>query len=364
MLGKALVSAWLTALVAGSAHGAELTFDFRQGAVDQAPPGFASVVTGPGAPGEWKVIEESVPPILPPLSPNAPATAMQPVLSVKSMDMNGNRFTALFYTNDTFQDFTFTTRMKIMSGSVEPAAGIVFRAQDADNYYVLRASVQGYLLWHRVVDGKSIESLGVGVRTPLAPGEWMELKVECHGTRIRGFLDGKLLIPPGKAGAPTDELAVNDSTFTGGKIGFWAKADTQAEFAEARLQYTTRVPYMQTVAGEIVKKYPRLLRLDIYATRHSPVPVIVGSKDTNNLGVAGGKVEQDVIERGSIYYTKYQGWVEVTLPLRDRNGDVAAVLKTRMERFPGETQDTAVARAVIVKKAVEARLDTMQDIME
>jgi hypothetical protein len=364
MFGKFLVSALLAAGLAATAHGAEVTFDFRQAAVDQAPPDFVSLVTGPGAPAEWKVIEESVPPILPPLSPNAPATAMRPVLSVNSTDMNRHRFAALLYTNDAFQDFTFTTRLKILGGSADPSAGIVFRAQDAGNYYVLRAGAEGYLLWHRVVEGKSIESLGVGVRTPIATGDWMELKVECKGTGIRGFLNGKLLIPPGKPGAPTDELAVNDSTFASGKIGFWAKADTSAEFADARLQFTPRIPYMQSVAAEIMKKYPRLRGLDIYAPRPSHLPVIVASKDTNHLGVAGGKAEEDVLQRGTIYYVKDKGWVEVTLPLRDRNGDVAAALKTRMDRFPGETQDTALARAVIVKKAVEERLDTMQNIME
>jgi hypothetical protein len=365
MLAKFLARALLAAAVmAGPAYGAELKFDFRQSAVDQAPPDFASVVTGPGAPGEWKVVEEDVPPILPPLSPNAPAMAKLPALSVRSMDVDEHRFAALLYTNDLFQDFTFSARLRIRGGSVEPSAGIVFRAQDASNYYVLRASVQGYLLWFRVVDGKSLESLGVGVRTPIAQGEWMELKIECQGTRIRGFLNGKLLIPPGKPGAPTDELAVNDSTFASGKIGFWAKADTRADFAEARLRYTARIPYMQTVAGEIMKKYPRLLGLDIYAERQASVPVIVGSKDANNLGRKGGKAEEDVIQRGMIYFVKDKGWMEVTLPLRDRNGDVAAALKTRMDRFPGETQDTALARAVIVKKAVEQRLETMQDIME
>ena len=58
---------------------------------------------------------------------------------------------------------------------------------------------RGYVLWHRVVDGKSLESLGIGVRAPIPENDWMELKVECRGSSIRGFLNGKLLIPPGKA---------------------------------------------------------------------------------------------------------------------------------------------------------------------
>ena len=363
MLAKLAWPVLLAAAAAASAVGAELNFDW-QPSLDRTPPGFASLVTGPGAPGVWKVIEDEVPPMLAPLSPQAHPVTAQAVLAVKSMDIEPNRFAVLLYTNDTFDDFTLTTRMKIVEGITERSAGLVFRAQDASNYYVLRAGTDGYLLWHRVVDGKSIEALGVGVRTPIPRQKWIEIKVECKGSAIRCFLDGKLLIPPAKAGAPTDNLAVNDSTFGSGKIGFWAKADTVAYFVNTRLQFVPRVPYMQTVASEIMRKYPRILGLDIYAARHTPKPVIIASKDTNNLGQAGGHVEEDVIKRGIAYFAKDKPWVEVWLPLRDRNGDIVAALKTRLERFPGETQDTAVARATQVKKAVEAQLDTMQDIME
>ena len=80
------------------------------------------------------------------------------------------------------------------------------------------------------------------------------------------------------------------------------------------------------------------------------------------MGGAGTKYEEDVIERGSIYYLKERRAVEVTLPLRDRNGDVTAALKTRMTTFPGETKETAVARATIIKKAVEQRMTTYETL--
>jgi hypothetical protein len=65
-----------------------------------------------------------------------------------------------------------------------------------------------------------------------------------------------------------------------------------------------------------------------------------------------------------MYYLKDGHVVEVTLPLRDRNGDVAAALKTRMEAFPGETRDTAVARATVIKKAIEERMANLQDVTQ
>ena len=128
-----------------------------------------------------------------------------------------------------------------------------------------------------------------------------------------------------------------------------------------------RTPYMQSVAEEIIKKYPRLLGLQIYASAKSGPPSIVASKDAADIGAVGGKAEQDVIDRGFMAYfvnQKDKGWVEVTLPLRDRNGDITAAMKTRMERFHGETQDTALGRALVVKKAIEQQLDTMRNIMQ
>jgi DNA-binding IclR family transcriptional regulator len=56
--------------------------------------------------------------------------------------------------------------------------------------------------------------------------------------------------------------------------------------------------------------------------------------------------------------------VEVTLPLRDRNGEVIAALKTTMTSFRGETTDTAVARATLIKQAVESGLSISADINE
>ena len=157
MFARALVLALASAYFAQSASCAEVQLDFRDAAVDQTPPHFSSVVTGPGAPGNWKVIDEIIPSILPALSSHAQLTAHQPVLSASSFDSDSKHFSALLYTNDTYQDVTFTTRLKITGGLGDPSAGIIFRAPDANNYYVLRIGSQGYLLWHRVVDGKSLE---------------------------------------------------------------------------------------------------------------------------------------------------------------------------------------------------------------
>ena len=203
------------------------------------------------------------------------------VLAASSTDPAAGHCPILLFTNETFLDFNLTTRLKIVGGTTAPEAGIAFRVQDEKNYYVMRAStvgneaVHGSLLWYRVVGGVRYESQGKGVLVPIPPDTWQELRVECVGNTIRGFLNGKQLIPPVLAGSPTNDAAlprINDTTFAAGKTGFWTAADTSARFADTRIEYSARVPQIQTVIAAVMKKNDRLLGLKVYALRRTPRP--------------------------------------------------------------------------------------------
>ena len=311
-------------------------------------------------------MDEIVAPTLTPLLTNglSAATAKHSVLAQLSREAAANHSPLLLLTNETLANFTFTTRLKIVSGTVAPEAGLAFRAQDENNYYVVRASAEGNLLWYRVVRGIRYEGQGIGVKVPIPLDAWQELKVECAGNQIRCFLNGQLLIPPLRAGAPTNDAAVNDSTFGTGNVGFWTAADTVAYFADARINYAPRVPLIQTAIAEVSKKYPRLLGLKVYALKNSDTPVLIADGKGKDLGSPGGKPEADVIKNGVIMYLKEKNSVELTLPLRDRNGDIIAAIQITLPSFRGETTDTAVTRATVVKKAVESRLDVLQDLNE
>ncbi len=250
----------LLLVLAGGAAGAaaaEIQFDWSRETPGQCPPGFSSLVTGPGKPAHWSVFEEAVAPTLAPLTPIASNNAAKrSVLAVQSPDLAREHCPVLLYTNEIFYDFILTTRFKITGGVIEPEAGMVFRAQDQSNYYVVRASTEGNLLWYRVVGGKEYETFGVGVRVAVPRDAWQELRVQCAGSQTRCYLNGSLVLPPALAGAPTDALAVNDTTFARGRIGFWTRADTKCYFVDSRVQYTPKVPFVQRVAAEITKKYP------------------------------------------------------------------------------------------------------------
>ena len=111
-------------VVAGSlsARGAELKFDFREYRENQTPTNFHSVVSGLGKPGDWRVILDEVPPLLPPLTPQAPVVTRQAVLAQLSQDPTDEHFPLLVYEEETLGDFTATTHFKLVSGAVEQMA--------------------------------------------------------------------------------------------------------------------------------------------------------------------------------------------------------------------------------------------------
>jgi hypothetical protein len=349
--------------IAAGVSADQIHFDFSEDTLGKLPPGFVSLVSGTGDPAPWKVTEVPVPPLLAPIEPNAPQnTSQRAVLSVQSFDLDDNHYPVLLYTNEIFTDFTLTTRFKLAGGIVEPSAGVIFRAQDESNFYVVRASAEGNLLWYRVVNGQSLMAMGIGVKLPMAKDEWRELRIECSGSQTRCFLDGQLVIPPVQPGALTNGLAINDTTFARGKVGFWTKADTKCYFVDAVVSYTPHVPYVQEVIGNVYRRYPRLLGLKIYADTGAALPSVIGDMDEHGVGVLGTKTEADVIARGSIYYLKTGRAVEVTLPVRDRNGDIVGALAVKMKSFRGETENTVLDRAVIVKKAVEEQIASLEDL--
>jgi hypothetical protein len=176
----------ILALVWSSAglFAADKVFDFKDTKDGAVPPGFRPVLAGTGRPGEWKVVTDVVPSLLAPLTPNAAAGYKQPVLAQVSRDQTDERFPILVYDDETFGDFTLTTRFKIVEGQVEQMAGIAFRMQDERNYYYIRASALGGTFYFlKILNGERIGP--IGNKVPIEKGVWHEMTIECKGTRVR-----------------------------------------------------------------------------------------------------------------------------------------------------------------------------------
>ena len=345
---------WALALLTLPVTAAERKFDFSEVRENQPPPGFRSAVTGQGKPGDWKVIMEEVPSQLQPLIARAPTVARKPVLAQLAQDPTDEHFPLLIYEGDTIDDFTLTTRFKTVKGVAEQMAGIAFRIQNATNYYVVRASSLGNTFrFYKVLNGTRGPFVGPDVQIP--SGVWHELAVECKGNQIRCRLNGKELI------TATDQV----NPFTSGKIGFWTKSDSVSYFADARIVYTPHEAPAQSLVREVLKKYPRLLGLQVYVLGDDPkMARLLASKNTNEVGRVGGKVEPDVISQGTIYYGKEKGSVSVVMPLRDRNGDPVAAVRVILKTFPGQTEQNAQVRALPVVQELQGRVLSLQDLVQ
>jgi hypothetical protein len=165
-----------------SAAGTEIKFDFSDYAAGSTPTNFISAVAGTGQPGDWKIVLDDVPPLLAPLTAQAPEVAKRAVLAQISRNPTDEHFPLFIYDRETFTDFKFSTRFKIVAGVVEQMAGIVFRYQNASNFYVLRASALGHnVRFYKVVDGLRTDPIGPALditndvwHTLAAPGQQLQ----------------------------------------------------------------------------------------------------------------------------------------------------------------------------------------------
>jgi hypothetical protein len=350
---RTLLAIWAGLLLTPAAPAAERVFEFTEAELNKTPTNFSSVIAGLGQPGDWRIVLDDAPPSLMPLSTGSFPVNRRPVLSQQSRSIIDTHYPILVYDGDTYADFRFSTRFKILAGETDQMAGIVFRFKDEKNFYVLRASVKdGTLRFYRMNNGIAQQLIGPKVEFKL--NEWRELAVECKGTEIRCFLDGKEAIP-----------LLNDSGLSSGKVGFWTKSDTVAHFTDARVRFTPKEPAAQTFVRDALQRYPRVVGLRIAMPTGSPAePRIIASKEETELGQAADKASRDVLRSGRAYFGRERGIVHVTLPLRDRNGETIAAVKVTLDSFPGQTEQNAIIRAQPVLKIIQARVTSPADLIE
>jgi 3-keto-disaccharide hydrolase len=121
-----------------------------------------------------------------------------------------------------YADLTLTTRFKPISGKEDQASGLIFRVQDKDNYYILRANaLEDNVNFYNYRGGR--RSALRGADTHVASGSWQELRVEVQGNQFRGFLNGQQV---------TDS---SDDSYQSGGIGLWTKADSVTCFDDVEV---------------------------------------------------------------------------------------------------------------------------------
>jgi hypothetical protein len=109
-------------------------------------------------------------------------------------------------------------KFKAISGREDQAGGVIWRARDANNYYIARANaLEDNVTIYHTISGRRTEKKRAGMK--VAANQWHTLRVDFEGSHFRVSLNGQ------KA------LDWDDETFKdSGKVGVWTKADSVTEF--------------------------------------------------------------------------------------------------------------------------------------
>lgn len=207
--------------VASATFVAAQTINFDKDEVGKAPKGFSTALTGKGKAGNWVVTKDETAPS----KPN--------VLAQTDMDATSYRFPLCVFDSVAATDVDLSVRIKPVKGKVDQAAGLVWRCQNQDNYYIVRANaLEDNVVLYKVEKGKRTDidpkgsgPFAYGKKAKVPSGQWSTLRVVAKGDLFEVYLNGEKL------------FEVEDNTFTNaGKVGLWTKADSYTLFDDLAIQ--------------------------------------------------------------------------------------------------------------------------------
>lgn len=162
-------------------------------------------MTGVGRATDWKAVPD-------------PSALGGWALSETAGDATDLRFPICISEQTVARDLDATLRFKAVGGSHSRAAGLVLRAQSADDYYVARAdALEGSVRLYRMQRGRRAQIAAKDVA--VASDQWHALRVVLKGNDFEVSLDDKSLFKATDAGLPLP-----------GAVGVWSQADSIIRF--------------------------------------------------------------------------------------------------------------------------------------
>jgi len=197
---KALLFASLASTTVAALSSADtVNFDnFKTGA---APPGWTATQTGSGS-AKWSVEKDDS-------APSKPNVLKQSGVGT---------FPICIYENANLKDGFVEVKFKPVAGKEDQAGGVIWRVQDANNYYISRANaLEDNVTIYHTINGKRVAFKSIN--TKVTSGVWHTLRVDFKGNQFTVTFDNKKV------------SEASDNSFTeAGKVGVWTKADSVTEF--------------------------------------------------------------------------------------------------------------------------------------
>ncbi|HZS10290.1 MAG TPA: hypothetical protein VFD58_36010 [Blastocatellia bacterium] len=118
-----------------------------------------------------------------------------------------------------FHDGEISMRFKLVEGTLDQCAGILFNLKPNGDYLTVRfnGKEDNLVLWKFEKGKRSFVKKGTE-NMPLAMKQWHSMKVVIRGTKLEGHLNGKLL------------LEYDLPAPVSGKVGLWSKTDSVSDF--------------------------------------------------------------------------------------------------------------------------------------
>jgi hypothetical protein len=189
------------------------TVKFGKGDADKLPAGWTADKTGKGEGSVWKVVADDT-------APSKTGYAL-----AQTAESPGALFNLCVLDDGKYQDVEISVAFKAVRGKNDQGGGILWRYQDANNYYIARMNpLEDNFRVYKVVAGKRMQlETKEGLKVPA--GEWHTIQIKQEGDQIECSLDGK------------KSLEAKDATIKdAGKVGLWTKSDAQTHFDEFQVR--------------------------------------------------------------------------------------------------------------------------------
>jgi len=175
--------------------------------------------------GTWAVVVDSS--SAPADSAARASAAAAPRILRQSETDDGIDFHYVQFTKPVIDDLAASVRFRILSGDIDPTAGILFQLdKKGKSGYLVRVSGQRKaVIAHYLLYGKR-RDLKVASIDPPEPGTWHTLAIVRKGSELTVSYDGK------------ECFLVRDERYSRGSVGLWTEDDTVVDFAG--LQVSTR----------------------------------------------------------------------------------------------------------------------------
>jgi hypothetical protein len=230
----ALVSAWANSMSVEDGHSLQI-WSFDTETAGTLPQNFVIGKLMDGRPaGDWKVIDMKqsldllqdldrrehlrIKKVLQALA----APSLSHVMAQLKMRGFEQDYNVVLVQGFTLTDFDLNVSLLPVAGKADMGGGLIWRAQDAQNYYITRANpLEQNIRFYRVVKGVryKLENFDhiISVDT------WHIFRVRARGNHFQIIFDGQTVFD------------VRDEMFQSGQIGLWTKADAVTYFDDLRL---------------------------------------------------------------------------------------------------------------------------------